>query len=151
MSYAVLVGSTIAKGRIKSIDTKAAAGAPGVLAVISHLNSPKVPGFVPTGKDPSQPQTLGGRLKVFNDDKVRFNDQPIAVVVADTLERARFAARLVKTQYEQEKHETDMAVGVKQGFVPAQAKKTPSRRWPTTCAARPMPTKRARSSLNRST
>ncbi|GAB3305289.1 xanthine dehydrogenase family protein molybdopterin-binding subunit [Hymenobacter humi] len=125
MSYAVLVGSTIAKGRIKSIDTKAAAGAPGVLAVISHLNSPKVPGFVPTGKDPSQPQTLGGRLKVFNDDKVRFNDQPIAVVVADTLERARFAARLVKTQYEQEKHETDMAVGVKQGFVPAQAKKNP--------------------------
>ncbi|SFQ77516.1 xanthine dehydrogenase family protein molybdopterin-binding subunit [Hymenobacter arizonensis] len=125
MSYGVLVGSTIAKGRIKSIDTRAAERAPGVLAVISHVNSPKVPGFVPTGKDPSQPQTVGGRLKVFNDDKVRFNDQPIAVVVADTLERARFAARLVKAQYDQEKHETSMEVGVKQGFVPTQAKKNP--------------------------
>ena len=125
MSYAVLVGSTIAKGRIKSIDARAAERAPGVLAVITHLNSPKVPGFVPTGKDPSQPQTVGGRLKVFNDDLVRFNDQPIAVVVADTLERARFAARLVKTEYAQEKHETDMAAGLKQAFVPTQAKKNP--------------------------
>ncbi|MBJ6108807.1 xanthine dehydrogenase family protein molybdopterin-binding subunit [Hymenobacter sp. BT523] len=125
MSYAVLVGSTIAKGRIKSIDARAAEKAPGVLAVITHFNSPKVPGFTPTGKDPSQPQTTGGRLKVFNDDKVRFNDQPIAVVVADTLERARYAARLVKAEYEQEKHETDMAAGLKQAFVPTQAKKNP--------------------------
>ncbi|UOQ98363.1 xanthine dehydrogenase family protein molybdopterin-binding subunit [Hymenobacter sp. 5317J-9] len=125
MSYAVLVGSTIAKGRIKSIDARAAEKAPGVLAVITHFNSPKVPGFTSTGKDPSQPQTTGGRLKVFNDDKVRFNDQPIAVVVADTLERARFAARLVKAEYEQEKHETDMAAGLKQAFVPTQAKKNP--------------------------
>lgn len=125
MAYGVLVGSTIAKGRIKSLDTRAAERAPGVLAVITHLNSPKVPGFTPTGKDPSQPQTVGGRLKVFNDNKIRFNDQPIAVVVADTLERARFAAGLVKAQYEPEKHETDMTVGVRQGFVPTQAKKNP--------------------------
>ncbi|MCR5889525.1 xanthine dehydrogenase family protein molybdopterin-binding subunit [Hymenobacter sp. J193] len=125
MSYAVLVGSTIAKGRIKSIDARAAEKAPGVLAVITHFNSPKVPGFTPTGKDPSQPQTVGGRLKVFNDEKVRFNDQPIAVVVADTLERARFAARLVKAEYAAEKHETDMAAGAKQAFVPTQAKKNP--------------------------
>jgi xanthine dehydrogenase YagR molybdenum-binding subunit len=125
MSYAVLVGSTIAKGRIKSIDTKQAERAPGVLAVITHFNSPKVPGFTPTGKDPSQPQTVGGRLKVFHDDLVRFNDQPIAVVVADTLERARHAAGLVKAQYQQEKHVTDMGVGIEQGFVPTQAKKNP--------------------------
>ncbi|MBG8554943.1 xanthine dehydrogenase family protein molybdopterin-binding subunit [Hymenobacter guriensis] len=125
MSYAVLVGSTIAKGRIKSIDARAAERAPGVLAVITHFNSPKVPGFTPTGKDPSQPQTVGGRLKVFHDDLVRFNDQPIAVVVADTLERARFAARLVKAEYAAEKHETDMSAGLKQAFVPTQAKKNP--------------------------
>jgi xanthine dehydrogenase YagR molybdenum-binding subunit len=123
MSYAVLVGSTIAKGRISSIDTRAAERAPGVLAVITHLNSPKVPGFTPTGKDPSQPQTVGGRLKVFNDNKVRFNDQPIAVVVADTFERARFAAGLVKAQYAQEKHITDMAAA--QPFVPTQARQNP--------------------------
>ena len=84
-----------------------------------------MPGFVPTGKDPSQPQTVGGQLKVFNDDKVRFNDQPIAVVVADTFERARFAAGLVKAQYAQEKHITDMEIGAKQAFVPTQAKQNP--------------------------
>ena len=122
--YAVLVGSTIAKGRITGIDTRAAARAPGVLAVITHLNSPKVPGFA-TGKNPSQPPTTGGPLQVFHDDKVRFNDQPIAVVVADTFERARFAARLVQAQYAQEKHQTNPDAGAAQAFLPAQAQKNP--------------------------
>ncbi|MVN74941.1 molybdopterin-dependent oxidoreductase [Hymenobacter sp. HMF4947] len=125
MSYGVLVGSTIAKGRIAHIDTKAAVGAPGVLAVITHLNSPQVPGFKPTGKDPSQPQTVGGPLKIFHDDKVRFNDQPIALVVADTFERARYAARLVMAHYTQETHQTNMAAGAKDAFLPTSAQKNP--------------------------
>ncbi|GAB3857601.1 xanthine dehydrogenase family protein molybdopterin-binding subunit [Hymenobacter terrigena] len=125
ITYAVLVGSTIAKGRITGIDTKAAAGAPGVLAVITHFNSPKVPGFDTAGKDPSQPPTVGGPIKIFNDDKIRFNDQPIAIVVADTLERARFAARLVKGLYAAEKHQTNMEAGAAQAFLPTQAKKNP--------------------------
>ncbi|QKG51291.1 hypothetical protein [Hymenobacter sp. BRD67] len=61
MTYGVLVGSTIAKGRITSLDTKAAERAPGVLAVLTHLNAPKVPGFKPAGKDPSQPRPRAGR------------------------------------------------------------------------------------------
>jgi xanthine dehydrogenase YagR molybdenum-binding subunit len=125
ITYAVLVGSTVAKGRITSIDTKAAERAPGVLAVITHLNSPKVPGFKPVGKDPSQPQTVGGPLKVFNDDIIHFNDQPIAVVVADSWERARYAARLVKTQYAKEAHRTNMVENAKLAFLPTQAKKNP--------------------------
>ena len=125
MAYGVLVGSTVAKGRITSIDTKAAQNAPGVLAVITHLNSPKVPGFVPTGKDPSQPQTTGGPLKVFYDDIVRFNDQPIALVVADTFERARYAARLVQAQYAKETHQTNMVAGAKDAFLPTSAKNNP--------------------------
>jgi len=122
MSYAVLVGSTVAKGRLTSIDTKAAEKAPGVLAVITHLNAPKVPGFG-KGVNPSQPPTAGQPLQVFQDDKVRFNDQPIAVVVADTFERARFAAGLVKAQYAAEKHQTALAQGTP--IEPAQAKKNP--------------------------
>ncbi|GAA4494560.1 xanthine dehydrogenase family protein molybdopterin-binding subunit [Hymenobacter ginsengisoli] len=125
ITYAVLVGSTIAKGRITSMDTRAAERAPGVLAVITHLNSPKVPGFDTVGKDPSQPATVGGPLKVFHDDKVRFNDQPIAVVVADTFERARYAARLVKAQYAQEKHQTNLEASAGQAFLPTSAKKNP--------------------------
>ncbi|MDO7844846.1 xanthine dehydrogenase family protein molybdopterin-binding subunit [Hymenobacter sp. M29] len=123
--YAVLVGSTIAKGRLTGIDTKAAAGAPGVLAVVTHLNAPQTPGSKPTGKDPSQPQTTGSALRIFTDDQIRFNDQPIAVVVADTLERARYAARLVKGQYAPEKHQTNLEAGKAQAFLPTSAKKNP--------------------------
>jgi len=125
ITYAVLVGSTITKGRLTSIDTKAAQRAPGVLAVITHFNSPKVPGFDTAGKDPSQPATKGGPLKIFNDDKIHFNDQPIAIVVADTLERARLAAGLVKGQYAPEKHQTNLDAGKPQAFLPTSAKKNP--------------------------
>jgi xanthine dehydrogenase YagR molybdenum-binding subunit len=125
ITYAVLVGSTIAKGRLTSLDTRAAERAPGVLAVVTHLNSPKVPGFDTAGKDPSQPATVGGPLKVFHDDKIRFNDQPIAVVVADTFERARYAARLVLAQYAQEKHQTNLEDNKPQAFLPTSAKKNP--------------------------
>jgi xanthine dehydrogenase YagR molybdenum-binding subunit len=123
--YAVLVGSTIAKGRLTSIDAKAAERAPGVLAVVTHYNSPKVPGYDTAGKDPSQPATVGGPIKIFNDDKIRFNDQPIAVVVADSLERARYAARLVKAQYAKEKHQTNLEDNKPQAFLPTSAKKNP--------------------------
>ncbi|TDN39544.1 xanthine dehydrogenase family protein molybdopterin-binding subunit [Hymenobacter sp. UV11] len=125
MSYGVLVGSTIAKGRITGLDTKAAERAPGVLAVVTHLNSPKVPGFKPVGKDPSQPATTGGPLKVFSDNEIRFNDQPIALVVADTLERAKHAARLVRAQYAKEAHQTDMKAAAKDAFLPTSAQKNP--------------------------
>jgi xanthine dehydrogenase YagR molybdenum-binding subunit len=123
--YAVLVGSTITKGRLTGIDTKAAQNAPGVLAVITHLNAPQPPKPKPEGKDPSQPQTAGNPLQVLVDDKIRFNDQPIAIVVADTWERARHAARLVKGQYDPEKHETNLEASKPRAFLPTRAKKDP--------------------------
>ena len=122
--HGVLVGSTIAKGRIKSIDTKAAERAPGVLAVITHVNSIKVPGHA-NRSQPDEPPTAGQPLRVFHDEKIVFNDQPIAIVVADTLERARYAARLVKTQYEADKHATNFNAHTDRAKVPAQAKKNP--------------------------
>ncbi len=105
LTYGVLVGSTITRGSIKSIDTKQAENAPGVLAVITHLNCPKVPGYQ---ADPAKPAPLKGPLKVFFDDQVLYNGQPIALVIADTFERALFAASLVKAQYVAEKHITSL-------------------------------------------
>src|SRR5688572_8979590 len=64
IAYGFLVGSTIAKGRIKTIDTKKAEQAPGVLAVLTHLNAPKIPGYQ-TGKDPAKPPTGGQPLRIF--------------------------------------------------------------------------------------
>ncbi|MEP6596100.1 MAG: molybdopterin cofactor-binding domain-containing protein, partial [Ginsengibacter sp.] len=109
--YGFLVGSTIARGRIKSIDIKNAERAPGVLAVITHLNSPKVPGYQ-TGKDPSKPPANGQPLRIFYNNEIFYYDQPIALVIADTYERVRHAATLVKAQYEKTGHHTDMEENV---------------------------------------
>jgi xanthine dehydrogenase YagR molybdenum-binding subunit len=102
--YACLVGSTIAKGRIKSIDTKKAEWAPGVLAVISHLNVDKPAGY----EKAKDPHNFGQPLQVFKDDTVLYYDQPIAMVVADTFERMQYAASLIKAEYIKEEHSTDL-------------------------------------------
>ena len=106
MTYAVFANSTITKGTIKTIDTKAAERAPGVLAVFTYLNAPKVPGYE-TGGDPSKPPTGGGPLKLFVDNTVKYNGQPVAMVIADSFERATYAASLVKADYNKEPHQTD--------------------------------------------
>jgi len=104
--FGFLVGSTIAKGRIKSIDSKNAEHAPGVLAVITYLNCPKVPGYQ-TVKDPSKP-TVNQPLHIFHDSEILYYDQPIALVIADTYERVRHAATLIRAQYEKAEHHTGM-------------------------------------------
>lgn len=109
LTYGVLVSSTIAKGSIKTIDSKSAERAPGVLAVISHLNTIKVPGYDVPANLPSGP--VGGRgLQVFNDHFIRFYGQPVALVIADSFERAVHAASLIKVQYIKEQHLTDFDV-----------------------------------------
>lgn len=115
LTYGVLVGSTITKGTIKAIDTKAAEAAPGVLAVVTHLNAPKVPGFQPAPGKPASPK---GPLKVLNTDKVLYNGQPIALVIADTFECALFAASLVKVRYDVGKHVTSLPDNMNKGFAP---------------------------------
>jgi xanthine dehydrogenase YagR molybdenum-binding subunit len=115
MVYGVLVGSTITKGTIRSIDTKAAERAPGVLTVITHFNSPKIPGYqTETGK----PEPEKGPYKLFFNNKILFNGQPIAVVVANTFERALFAASLVKAQYIADTHHTNLKDNTAKAFAP---------------------------------
>lgn len=104
--YGVLVGSTVTSGSIAAMDTKAAERAPGVLAVITHLNAPPVPGY-DAGGNPVKGPTGGRGLQVFNGNTVYFNDQPVALVIADTFERATYAASLVRAQYKKEAHQTD--------------------------------------------
>jgi xanthine dehydrogenase YagR molybdenum-binding subunit len=115
--YGYLVGSTIAKGRIKSIDVKAAESSPGILAVLTHLNAPKIPGYQ-TGKDPAKPPTAGQPLRIFYNDEIFYYDQPIALVIADTYERVRHAATLIKAQYEKQEHRTDLERNVDKGKIP---------------------------------
>ncbi|MFM9607379.1 xanthine dehydrogenase family protein molybdopterin-binding subunit [Streptomyces niveiscabiei] len=101
--HAVIVNSTISLGRITGIDARATLAQAGVLKVISHLNAPQLPP-VQGGFPPGQP------LRAFQDDRVRFFGQPVAVVVATTLEIAQHAASLVKVTYDAQPSTTDMAV-----------------------------------------
>jgi xanthine dehydrogenase YagR molybdenum-binding subunit len=105
LTHAVLVTSTIAKGRIRSINSKFAEESKGVIAVISHLNSPGVPGYG-FAKQPAERAAIGTSFRVFFDDYIYFSGQPIALVVANTFEQAVHAASLVKVEYHTEKHQT---------------------------------------------
>jgi xanthine dehydrogenase YagR molybdenum-binding subunit len=103
LTYGVLVTSAVTKGKITAIDSKAASNAPGVLAVVSHLNRPSVPGYEQSGGSP---------FKIFYTDEIFFNGQPVAIVVADTFERATYAASLVKVAYTKEAFNTDFEKSV---------------------------------------
>lgn len=93
MAHAALVGSTIAAGRIRGIDVAEALAAPGVLTVITHRNAPKLE---------RGPMTLlgGSPPAPLQDDRVLHYGQHIAIVVAESAEEARHAARLVRVEYE---------------------------------------------------
>ncbi len=99
--YAVLVPATIASGTVTAMDIRAAQRAPGVLAVITPFNAPKVPGYEAGAAKPVR------GLKLFHDDQVHFNGQPIAMVVAETFERAVYAGSLVRASYQARPFETD--------------------------------------------
>lgn len=98
-AHAVIVQSTIGLGRITAIDAHVAERMPGVLAVITHLNAPRLAyaehkSFV----DPA----VGERLHVLQDEQVRFFGQPVGIVVAETLEAAQHAALSVKIRYDEQ-------------------------------------------------
>jgi xanthine dehydrogenase YagR molybdenum-binding subunit len=101
-----IVTSTIAKGRITGIDTNAAKRVKGVLDVFTHTNRPQMADDDKAYKDDVAP--LGSPFRPLYGDKIMFNGQPIALVVAETSEVARFAASLVRIEYEKKPHVTDV-------------------------------------------
>lgn len=116
LAHAVLITSTIAKGTISSMDTKVAEAAPGVLAVISHLNSLGVPGYG-DAKQPAERANMGTAFRVFFDNLIYFNGQPVAMVVAETWEEANYAASLVKIEYRKERHQTHFEENIQHAAV----------------------------------
>jgi xanthine dehydrogenase YagR molybdenum-binding subunit len=108
LAHAAIVRSTVAKGRITSIDTAAAERAPGVVAVLTHRNAPRL-AYRPHRAvvDPA----VGERLHVLQEDQVSHQGQPIALVIADTLEQAHHAATLVRVTYAPDTATTDIRQG----------------------------------------
>jgi xanthine dehydrogenase YagR molybdenum-binding subunit len=98
--HAVLVTGTVSKGRITTIDTATAEKAAGVLAVITHRNAPAMNATEMFGSGSDKPAAGSSTARILNTDQVYWYGQPVAVVVADTLDRARHAAALVKVAYD---------------------------------------------------
>jgi xanthine dehydrogenase YagR molybdenum-binding subunit len=121
LAYGFIVLGTVAKGTIKTIDTREAESASGVIRVFTHLNTPKLGPKASTEDSP--PRATEERDKSFRalqSDRIYFNAQPVALVVAETYEQARYAARLVKVSYNAEKHSTDTEALRASSRVPSQ-------------------------------
>ena len=108
LAYGFIVLGAAAKGRIRSIDMAEAERAPGVVRVFTHLNAPKLgPKASTEYAPPRNTREQDKSFRALQSDRIHFNMQPVALVVAETYEQARYAARLVKLAYDAERHMTD--------------------------------------------
>jgi xanthine dehydrogenase YagR molybdenum-binding subunit len=115
LAYGSLVTSTISKGRIARIDVTRALAVEGVLDVLTHENRPKMAGTDKAYDDDVAPG--GSPFRPLYDDKIKFNHQPIALVLAEEWEIAQFAASLVGVEYEAEVHATDLHARLEEAVV----------------------------------
>ncbi len=125
MAYAFPVWATVANGTIIAIDRSAALSSPGVLAVLTHENAPRLKAF-----NQQEFSRAGGRLGEnlvpLQDNKVHYFWQFIGVVVAETYSQARHAARLVRVTYAEEKPAIDFESELPKGFRPKTAQGQPA-------------------------
>lgn len=106
LAYGFAVPSAIARGRIRSIHTAEALAVPGVLDIFTHAHRPKLASSDKKYGDEIAPP--GSPFRPLYDDQIRFSGQPVALVVAEDPETARFAASLVHIDYGQRAHITDL-------------------------------------------
>ena len=105
LAFGFVVSSAIARGRIRKIHTAEALAVPGVLDIFTHAHRPKMAAADEKYSDEVAPP--GSPYRPLYDDQVRFSGQPVALVVAEDPEIARFAASLIRIDYEQRTHITD--------------------------------------------
>jgi xanthine dehydrogenase YagR molybdenum-binding subunit len=102
--------------RIIEIDTKAAEVAPGVVLVMTHRNAPKLnraPPFM------SKPKAAGpDDLPIMQDDRIHWNGQPVAIVLAETQEQAEHAQTLIRVTYEEQNPVISLAAAKAKGSEP---------------------------------
>jgi xanthine dehydrogenase YagR molybdenum-binding subunit len=112
MLYAVLAVSSIARGRVAFLDVAAAKAHPGVVEVMTPANKPAL------AQDPDEKSNpFMFRLDLLQNDRVRYANQPIAVVIAQTLEAATEAAALLSPRYDVETPR--VGLDANETFVPA--------------------------------
>jgi xanthine dehydrogenase YagR molybdenum-binding subunit len=116
LAYGYVVESTIARGCITRIDTAAALRVGGVIDMLTHQHRPRMADSDDAYKDDTAPEK-GSPYRPLYDDKVKFSGQPIALVLAENWETAKFAAAKVEIEYQTEAHMTDLHVQRDKAFV----------------------------------
>lgn len=114
--HGVVISSAIAKGRIASMDTSKAIAVAGMIEVITHENRPSLAWLDRNYNDDVAPP--GSPFRALYDEKIHFSAQPIALVIAKSLDIAQYAATLVGVDYESEHHNTDFENSLDQKFSP---------------------------------
>ncbi|MDT0677288.1 xanthine dehydrogenase family protein molybdopterin-binding subunit [Autumnicola musiva] len=126
--HGVVVSGAIAKGRIKNINTSKALELDGVVQVFTHENTPSLAWLDLSYKDMDAPP--GDPFRPLHSDEIQFNMQPVALVVAKSLELAKYASHLVEVEYEEKEHDTKLidnleksekGIGLRAGFEPPKS------------------------------
>jgi xanthine dehydrogenase YagR molybdenum-binding subunit len=104
LAYGVIVQSSIACGAMTSIDVTGATEQPGVIAVMTADNAPKLPRHGRAGVNPP----AGRVLSLLQDHEVRYNGEPVALVIAETFEQATYAVARVHVEYREDLPAVDM-------------------------------------------
>lgn len=105
-AHAVVVSSTIARGRIKALQLEEAKAVPGVLDILWHGHRPRMRKLDLFYKDMTSP--AGSPFKPLADADIVYSGQPVALVLAESFEAARYAASLVRVDYEETPHQTNL-------------------------------------------
>lgn len=118
--YGVVINTTVARGRIAAIDASAALALDGVADVLTHLNRPRMRSLDLFYKDMTAP--AGSPFKPLHDDEIHYSGQPVALVVATSLELARYAAMLVRVEVDASAHETHLLDNRSRARTPSRLK-----------------------------
>ncbi len=119
MAYGFIVCSTIPSGTLIPIDRAGAERAPGVLLVMTSENAPKVP--PPVAQPPAR-----RHVTLFQDNRIDYSGQPIAYIVAETLDQAKYAATLLNIRYNQTPPQLHFAGRLAEARAPKQGGREPS-------------------------
>ena len=118
--YGYVVSSPIAKGKITKIDAAPVLLLPGVQTIFTHENVPSLAWFDRSYKDDVAPG--GSPFRPLHSAEIKFSQQPVALVVANTFELARYAASILRIEYEEEAHETELVKHIDEAYEPGKGK-----------------------------
>jgi xanthine dehydrogenase YagR molybdenum-binding subunit len=110
-----VVSSPVARGKLTRIDSTAALKLPGVIDVLTHENTPRI---APKGEIADDAKSPGAPFIPLQSDEVLFSHQPVALVVAESFELARYAASLIRVEYTAADHTTDLDAELERAYVP---------------------------------